>query len=936
MSRVAILAFAILAATSAPAQQYTIASVAGGPPAPTPVPAVTAGIGSPRGVTTDAAGNTYFTSFNCVFKVDGNGTLTRVAGNFWNGSSGDGGPAASAQLNQPEGLAVDTAGNLYVADAWNNRVRKVAASGIITTVAGNGTRGFSGDGSPATSAQLDTPEGLAVDAAGNLYIADLHRVRRVSASGIITTVAGNGEAGFSGDGGPATGAQLMPIGVAVNAAGNLYIAESSRVRKVSSSGIITTIAGNDTAGFSGDGGPATSAQLNSVEGLAVDAAGNLYITETYNRVRKVSSNGIITTLAGNGTQGFSGDGGPVTSAQLSGPHGVAVDGAGNLYIADFYNCRVRKVSASGVITTIAGNGTYSFSGDGGPATAAQLYHPEGVAADTAANLYIADGNRLRKISASAIITTIAGGGSADPGDGGPATSARLRLLRGVTVDGAGNLYITEDTSYWYIYGFMRESWIYDSRVRRVSPSGVITTIAGGGKAGPGDGGPATGAQFYSGAGVAVDGAGSLYITDGWHNRVRKVSASGIITTVAGNGTEGFSGDGGPATSAQLDNPAGVAVDAPGNLYIADYANGRVRRVSASGIITTVAGGGSASPGDGGTATGARLYGPVSVAVDTAGNLYIADSDQHVRKVSSSGIINTIAGNGTAGFSGDGGPATSAQLCYPQAIAVDLTGRVYIADSNNNAIRVLQPVPAINASGIVNAASYTAAPPVAGSIAVLFGTNLAASLVGGSRNPPLKTSLGGVSVTVNGVSAPLFYVSPLQIAFQVPWETAGQSQVSVTVTNSGVTSAPVALPLSPVAPAIFSVNQQGNGQGSVLIANSDVIAAPSGSITGRTTNPVSRAAFPYISIYCTGLGDVYNAPATGQPASFALASPTKNTVMVTIGGVTVPALFSGLAPGFVGLYQVNAQVPQNVPPGDAVPVTVTAGGQTSNWVTIAVQ
>jgi sugar lactone lactonase YvrE len=388
------------------------------------------------------------------------GTITTVAGN---GSSGDGGPAIDASLSFPQGVVVDAAGNLYIADINNHRVRKVSVSGTITTVAGNGTPGFSGDGGPATNAGLPEPYGVAVDAAGNLYIVDInnHRVRKVSVSGTITTVAGNGTPGFSGDGGPATNARLAyPTGVAVDAAGNLYIADrlNSRVRKVSTSGTITTVAGDGSAGFSGDGGPATNAQLAGPYGVAVDAAGNLYIADFQNsRVRKVSTSGTITTVAGDGSFGFSGDGGPATNAQLAGPNGVAVDAAGNLYIADINNHRVRKVSTSGTITTVAGNGTPGFSGDGGPATNARLRPPTGVAVDAAGNLYIADifNQRVRKVSTSGTITTVAGTGIYGfSGDGGPATNARLAYPSGVAVDAAGNLYIADQNNH---------------RVRKVAP-----------------------------------------------------------------------------------------------------------------------------------------------------------------------------------------------------------------------------------------------------------------------------------------------------------------------------------------------------------------------------------------------------------------------------------------------------------------------------------
>jgi sugar lactone lactonase YvrE len=332
------------------------------------------------------------------------GIITTMAGTGTSGFSGDSGPATAAQLSAPRGVAIDSEGNLYVADQENNRIRKITAGGVITTVAGNGIAGFGGDGLSATAAMLASPSGVAVDPAGNLYIADCgnNRVRKVSAAGVISTIGGNGIPGFGGDGSPATKAQLnCPAGVAVSSSGSIYIADSlnSRIRKVSL-GMISTVAGNGIPGFGGDGGVATKAQLNRPSGVAVDAAGNVYIGDYGNhRIRKVSVPGLISTAAGNGTQGFGGDGSPAAAAQLDSPSGVAVDAAGNLYISDSGNNRIRKVSA-GMISTVAGNGGEGPCGDGLPATAAQLI-PFGLAVDSPGNLFIADygNNRIRMVTA---------------------------------------------------------------------------------------------------------------------------------------------------------------------------------------------------------------------------------------------------------------------------------------------------------------------------------------------------------------------------------------------------------------------------------------------------------------------------------------------------------------------------------------------------------
>jgi sugar lactone lactonase YvrE len=757
-------------------QTYAISTYAGGA-LPVNILGTAASLGyAPRYLAADQAGDVFFVYENTVLRLDAaTGVLTLAAGSGTSGFSGDNGPATSAQLNGPTGVAVDSAGNLYIADTGNNRIREVSG-GMITTVGGAGTPGFSGDKAQAVSALLNGPTGVAVDSNGNLYIADTanRRVRQVSATGVITTVAGGGTSLV--DNASAIKAQLAPsFGIAVDANGVLYIADTdnSRIRKVSG-GLIATVAGSGTRGFSGDNGPATAARLALPSGIAFDSNGNLYIADTdNNRVREVS-NGVITTVAGGRTS--LGDNGPANSAQVSTPTAVAVDSAGNLYIADFGDSRIRKVS-NAVITTVAGNATPGFGGDSGPATSAQLANPYGLASNPAGNLYIGDSsnNLIRRVS-NGVITSVAGNGTPGfSGDNGPATSAQLASPAGVAVDSAGNLYIADTLN---------------NLVREVS-NGVITTVAGNGTPGSGgDGGPATSAQLSAPSGIAVDLAGNLYIADSANNRIRQVSG-GVIVTVAGTGTPGFSGDGGPAVNAQLYAPSGIAVDSAGDLYIADTYNGVVREVT-NGVIATVAGNGTPGfAGDNGPATGAELNNPYGVALDSAGNLYIADTgNQRIRKVTSSGTIATVAGNGTAGFSGDSGAAIAAQLNNPYGLAVDSAGKVYISDFDNNRVRVLTPtVPC----------TYSVSP-----------TTLQAAVSGGNLTVGIKTT-ASCSWTVSGVPG---------------WIT-----VSSALTGTG--SASVTLVVGPNSGASLS--------GTVMIAGASVtVAQPAASACIYVLSPGGEA------------------------------------------------------------------------------------------------
>ena len=771
------------------------------------------------------------------------GIITTVAGIGINGYSGNGGLATRAELNEPGTVAVDGTGNLYIADSNFDVVRKVtAATGIISIYAGSGVGGYSGDNGPATAAMLNTPVGLALDASGNLFIADSANnvIREVNAkTGIITTVAGNGYgANVSGNltcgamttGVSATAAPLCnPFGVAVDSAGNLYISSFNweNVLKVTkSTGLLTLVAGTGQSGYSGDGGLAVSAKLYVPWSVAVDGAQNVYIADLGNcAIRKVTaSTGVITSLVGSprssgygGHCGLGGDGGPATAALIYEPYGVFVDASGNVLIADTYNELVRMIAANnGNIYTLAGSytnqggrlsGNWGYAGDGGPAANARLYLPQGVALDSAGNLYIADAfnGAIRKVtqgislptaaptitpasgagatpatvtiapavpgsaiyyttngtlpttastpytapfalSGTAVVTafaTLAGApnspaavayylyaptpviapgsetvtkatpvtitdgntkakiyyttDNSDPTAGGatvklysgPISITATATLRAAAftsaADPGGNVYGAWSPIAWAGYTLLTAP--------QTAPSGIITTVAGNGVMGySGDGGLATRAELIYPNGVAADSAGNLYIPDNIFHVVRKVTAAtGIISLYAGNGIGGYSGDNGPATAAKLDYPEAVAVDSSGNLYIADGGNSVIREVNArTGIITTVAGQ-QASPCkariDGIAATSASLCGPNNLAVDGLGNLFIADSYYYViREVNAkTGIISTVAGDGNYGYTGDGGPAVSAEL-VGGSVAVDGAGNLYIGDGYNCAIR----------------------------------------------------------------------------------------------------------------------------------------------------------------------------------------------------------------------------------------------------------
>lgn len=587
-------------------------------------PATEVGLPYIYSIALDKQGNIYLGSAGRISKIDATtGIITTIAGLGGIGYGGNGGLATRAVLSYPYSITVDATGNIYFTDQ-GAMIRKIAAgTGIISTIAGSTTQGYSGDGGPATQAKLSSPQSLATDTAGNIYVHDNNNrvIRKITAAtGIITTYVGTGTYGSGGDGGQATAAEIAyPCQIVTDTAGNLYFGDLNRIRKVdAATGIINTIAGTGSAAFTPDGANATQASFVNIGDLAITPAGNIYFREENSAlIRKIAANtNILTTVCGNSTKGTSNIGGPVANAQLYISY-ITVDRNNNIYLADFYNYKVHKIdAATNTISTVAGTGTEGrFLGEGQQATVTNI-SPSDMAVDSLGNFYFSEqGKAVRKVSvATGILSTVAGMGSP--------TSGSINSAVGLAFDKAGNLYIAD---------------AYSHVIRKVTATtGAVTTIAGSGTRGySGDGGPATAASLNTPFQIAIDRAGNLYFSEYLNHIVRRVDAvTNIITTVAGTGAYGYNGDSIPATAALLNYPNGLATDTAGNIYIADESNNRIRKVTIStGKISTVAGlsyGGY--NGDSILASTAALYKPESIAMDTSGNLIIADHTFRIRKI----------------------------------------------------------------------------------------------------------------------------------------------------------------------------------------------------------------------------------------------------------------------------------------------------------------
>jgi len=807
------------------------------------------------------------------------------------------------------GVATDGAGNVYV--VFGPSISKINAQGIMIPVTGFGPAAVApGEQIWALLASTESYS-LAGDSQGDLFIATGNAIYRVDPGGLMEYYA-----------------SVPAEGIACDGNGNLYaLLNGSQVVRVASNGATFAVAGTGVAGFSGDGGPATSAQIQAVF-MAVDTPGNIFLGDLQsNRIRKVDLNGTITTVAQlaslNSMAAFNG---AVYYSQYSSPYG------GNPN-------QVMRVGPSGAVETVAGVPYSSiYQGDGGPATMASLTDVNSLALDAAGNLYIADFSRLRKVDTAGIIHTVSG--CLCGGDGGPAPWAQTGAPAGMAQDSAGNVYFSDQGSHM---------------VRRIAPDGTIAAVAGIGESGfSGDGGPATAARLAWPAGLAFDSAGNLYIADEQNNRIRQVTPGGVIQTVAGNGIAQFAGDGGPATAASLGLPDGVAVDASGNLYIADTASHRIRKVAAGGTIQTIAGSDQyGSSGDGGPAALAQLINPRSLAFDQAGNLLLTDSPAHVvRRITPAGIIQRVAGTGQDGTSGNGGSAVAALLDLPWGITVDASGNVLIGDGY--AVRSVDPSGTIQnvssyfdgvARGLVvdsggdiwvagntvgalsrggppfplgplitnQAISNTAAAglplyPIYQSAAIApgeFVTIPGVRLGPGSAVTanPVATNLDGVRVLFDGILAPILSVSASQINAIAPYEISGKSSVGIVVEVNGVSSNTSTVAVLPAVPQFY------------MHSFGTLIAATALNQDGTENGPLNPAPVgSVITLFAAGAGNMIPPPGDGAIVSSQQLPVPALPVSVTLAGRPLQVLYAGGAPGIVsGALQVNVVVPSDIVP-----------------------
>jgi sugar lactone lactonase YvrE len=688
-----------------------------------------------------------------IRRITPDGTVTTIAGAVGIAGSQDG-PSSNARLNHPYGIAVGADGALYVADTYNHTVRSIA-NGTVTTVAGLAGTSGTVDGTGA-NARFTFPSGIDVDPSGNIFVADTnnHTIRKITPGRVVTTVAGVSRLPGSSDGFGSQARFNYPFDVAVGAGGFLYVADTYNhsIRKISPDGQVTTMAGipqNDSKGSPGSkDGTGTDARFNFPWGIDVDDAGNVFVADTANQlIRKITPGLVVTTIAG-GAGVFGNTDAVGTAARFHAPSGIAVQADGTLFIADRYNHTIRVISPALAVRTLAGSPP-RWATTNAKGTSARFFFPEGITFDSAGNLYVAEGSHaIRKITPDGTVTTFAGlPGTAGSSDGN-VFSARFRNPYGVAADSLGNIYVADT----------------DNHIIRKISSGTVTTVAGAAGVAGDVTGAGSQARFDSPFSVAADQLGNLYVADTYNHRIKQIDPAGVVSNFAGSGSEGSQN--GIGTSASFRYPTGIALDASRNIYVADWGNHTIRKITQAGQVSTVAGLAGTSGSADGTASAARFDNPFGIAARADGTLFVTDEENHtLRRVSPAGVVVTVAGLAESPGNVDGVGAL-ARFFFPDGVAVDSSGQVAIADTYNHAIRLGALAPPV----IV---SFTAAPQLlskAGNVTFSWSTTNASSAT-------IDNGIG--TVPVNG-SRTITVASTSRYTLTVTGE-GGTATATVTVT-----------------------------------------------------------------------------------------------------------------------------------------------------------
>lgn len=842
----------------------------------------------PIGEAFDGSGNLYVADSGnqTIRKISPTGISATFAGAAGNLGTSDG-TGSNARFSTPSGLAIDAAGNVYVSDSGNHTIRKISPAGAVTTLAGSAGNSGTADGTGSV-ARFNNPIGLALTTAGDLLVADSnnHTIRKVTVAGVVTTFAGAAGTAGSADG-TGTGATFHnPHSVALDASGNLWVSDSGNhtIRRITAAGVVTTFAGAAGSAGSTDGS-GSAARFSTPQGLAFDASGNLFVADWGNSLlRKISPAGAVTTFAGSAGPGRFTDG-TGTSARFQSPAGLAFDSSGTLYVSDYYNHTIRKVTATAIVTTWIGSPPRAGSANGIGA-AGLFQNPYGIAVDSSRNVYVADQvetHTIRKITADGVVSTLAGlagvHGSAD----GTGSMALFYSPAAVAVDSSGNVYVADKDNH---------------TIRKITAAGVVTTLAGSaGNLGTADG-TGSAARFFSPQGVAVDASGNVYVADSGNGTIRKITSAGVVTTLAGTPLSYGSTDG-TGSAARFYSPTGIALDSGGNIFVADTANGTIRKITTpAGVVTTIAGQAGSPGARDGTGTAASFLYPVGIAADASGNVFVADyGNNTIRLISAAGVVKTVAG----GLRGDDdGAGQVARFADPTGVAVDSLGTLYVADSSNNLIRRgLAP----------GAASFSAQPT---SQAVALGQSATFTVAASGSGLTYQWQKSGTSIS-GATSASYTIPSP---------QAADAGSYAVLVTSGGITAASMPATLtvgSAVSNNTVSITTQPASQ-SVTAGQSVTftVAASGSSLTyqwQKNSTPISGATNASFTISSAQAADAASYTVVVTSGS---TSATSSTAVLTVTGAIPTA------------HLINLSIlTQIVSPGDFFTVGYVVGNSSPN-------